>query len=58
MSGKNKYSESGMIGEYEAFLSDNELPTMSADELILESYVTEECQLWLSEFITRWELSL
>ena len=39
---------------YDEFLAENNLPSMSADELLFETDVTEEQCEFLEEFIEAW----
>lgn len=42
---------------YDLFLADNNLPSMSADELLFETDLTEEQCEFLEEFIEAWHLA-
>jgi hypothetical protein len=41
--------------EYHAWCLTQRLPWISADELILEDYLTEAQREWLSQFIYDWD---
>ena len=43
-----------LTAEYQAYCDANELPHMSADELICET-LTDAQRAWVSQFINRWE---
>jgi hypothetical protein len=44
-----------LCAEYEAWLKANNLPALSADELIFEDGVTKKQREWLADFSNRWE---
>jgi hypothetical protein len=47
--------EAALCAEYAAWCAEQELPCLSADELIREDYTTAAQRTWLSDFIARWQ---
>ena len=43
-----------MCGELKRWCEEQNLPLMSADELILENDINQDQTLWLQDFIDRW----
>lgn len=48
-------AEQRLIDEYTKFLDANNLPSMSADELVLEDDLTATQRAWLADFSRRWD---
>ncbi len=46
-----------LCAEYDEFLAENNLPSMSADELLFEDFVNPEQCEFLENFIEEWHLA-
>ena len=44
-----------LIAEYHEWMSEQELPLMSADELLAEDGLTDYQKGWLNDFLARWD---
>ena len=55
----NNYEMTNALSaEYIVWCDAQNLPAMSADELVRETEITTEAQrIWLSDFINRWEIA-
>jgi len=48
----------GLITDYQEFIAENNLPVMSADELLLEVDLTEDQREFVNHFIEVWNTAM
>jgi hypothetical protein len=51
----NQQIEIDLSMELEKYCKEQKLPFLSADEILVQDYVTPEQKVWLKDFINRWD---